>query len=150
MKKLSLLMLSLFVALVLNACADNVTTSGTTATTATTQAAIWPNLKQFRIDMANEMLAAQSPDVDTKAGATDSSLGWIKAVENALTQAESTTTPGTYIDGTYSGEGDKRQYGYENATVTIVSGEITEIILRRLNNDGTEVDYNQWTGQPAQ
>jgi uncharacterized protein with FMN-binding domain len=53
----------------------------------------------------------------------------------------------TYKDGTYTGEGDKRQYGYENATVVITNGKIETITLRRLENDGKEVNYDDWTGK---
>lgn len=63
-----------------------------------------------------------------------------------------TTTPGpvvttTYRDGTYTGTGDRWEKGYENATITIKDGKITNITLRRLQPDGKEVDYNQWTGK---
>lgn len=52
-----------------------------------------------------------------------------------------------YEDGTYTGKGETWEYGSEDATVTIVSGNIDEIILRRLDNGGKEVDYDNWTGE---
>jgi major membrane immunogen (membrane-anchored lipoprotein) len=53
----------------------------------------------------------------------------------------------TYKDGTYTGEGEKREFGYEFAEVTVKDGEITDIVLKRMNPDGTEVDYDEWTGE---
>lgn len=48
-----------------------------------------PNLKQYRIDLANRMLEADDPtDVDAVAGATISSEGWIQAVERAIEKAK--------------------------------------------------------------
>ncbi|NLK98727.1 FMN-binding protein [Defluviitalea saccharophila] len=47
----------------------------------------YPNLKQYRIDMANKMIEAQSYDVDTIAGATQSCESWKLAVKRALEQA---------------------------------------------------------------
>ncbi len=52
-----------------------------------------------------------------------------------------------YKDGTYTGEGEKREFGYELAEVTVKDGEITDIVLKRMNPDGTEVDYDEWTGE---
>jgi len=52
-----------------------------------------------------------------------------------------------YEDGTYTAKGDPWEYGSEDATITIVSGKIDNIILRRLDNGGKEVDYDNWTGQ---
>lgn len=62
------------------------------------------------------------------------------------------TTPGTtgvvsYKDGTYDGAGDPWQYGKENATVIINNGKISTITLRRLDTNGVEVNYNDWTGK---
>lgn len=52
-----------------------------------------------------------------------------------------------YKDGTYTAEGDPWQYGKEDATVIIKGGKITDITLRRLDTNGKEVNYNDWTGQ---
>lgn len=66
------------------------------------------------------------------------------------------TTPGTgtdttqpaaqWRDGTYEGKGDKWQYGDESATVIVSGGKITQITLKRLTTEGTEVNYDEWTG----
>lgn len=53
----------------------------------------------------------------------------------------------TYKDGTYTGESTKREFGYEAAEVTIEDGKITDIELKRLTPDDTEVDYDEWTGE---
>lgn len=53
----------------------------------------------------------------------------------------------TYKDGTYIGESEKREFGYEEAEVTIEGGKITNIVLKRMTPDGEEVDYDEWTGE---
>lgn len=49
---------------------------------------IKPNLKKFRIDMANRMLAKQTSNVDTIASATVSTTGWKVATQRALDKAK--------------------------------------------------------------
>lgn len=53
----------------------------------------------------------------------------------------------TYKDGTYYGEGEHREHGYEAAEVTIKDGKITNIVLKRMTADGEEVNYDEWTGE---
>lgn len=53
----------------------------------------------------------------------------------------------SYKDGTYTEEGDKWKYGNENATIIINNGKIASIILRKLDNIGKEVNYDQWVGK---
>lgn len=53
----------------------------------------------------------------------------------------------TYKDGTYYGEGEHREHGYEAAEVTIEGGKITNIVLKRMTADGEEVNYDEWTGE---
>jgi uncharacterized protein with FMN-binding domain len=48
----------------------------------------FPNLQQFRLDLAKAMLTKQSAVVDTISGATDSSNGWIIAAKAALAKAK--------------------------------------------------------------
>ncbi|MDF2698648.1 MAG: hypothetical protein K0Q49_204 [Haloplasmataceae bacterium] len=141
MKKFGILVLLLLLNFSLAACKKE------EVTTTTQPAAVRPNLAQYRFDLADDMLEAQSASVDTIASATDSSNGWIQAVERALEKAESTTVPNTFVNGTYTAESDKRQLGFEDATVVISDGEISSITLRRLNSDGSEVDYTQWAGK---
>jgi uncharacterized protein with FMN-binding domain len=48
-----------------------------------------PNLKQFRLDLAEDMMASDDPtDVDAITGATVSSEGWMQAVERAIEKAK--------------------------------------------------------------
>jgi uncharacterized protein with FMN-binding domain len=54
---------------------------------------------------------------------------------------------GKYKDGTYTEEGDKWQYGNENATVIIRDGKIAGITLRKIDKIGKEVNYDQWIGK---
>lgn len=61
------------------------------------------------------------------------------------------TTPGQtpaegYRDGSYTGEGDPWEHGNENATVEIADGKIESIVLRRLDTEGQEVDYELFSG----
>ncbi|HHV39369.1 MAG TPA: FMN-binding protein [Tepidimicrobium sp.] len=53
----------------------------------------------------------------------------------------------TYNDGTYTGESEKREFGYEFAEVTIEDGQIADIVLKRMTPEGEEVDYDEWDGQ---
>ncbi|MCF6464388.1 FMN-binding protein [Clostridium sp. Cult2] len=53
----------------------------------------------------------------------------------------------TYKDGTYVGQSEKREFGYEEAEVTIEGGKITNIVLKRMTPEGEEVDYDEWTGE---
>ncbi|HEY8888693.1 MAG TPA: FMN-binding protein [Clostridium sp.] len=48
----------------------------------------YPNLKKYRIDLAKEMLAKKSPNVEVITGATQSSNGWKAAVSAALAKAQ--------------------------------------------------------------
>ncbi|MDK2805475.1 FMN-binding protein [Thermoanaerobacterium thermosaccharolyticum] len=49
---------------------------------------VYPNLKKFRVDMANEMIKKQTYNVDTIAGATETTTNWKIAVKNALEKAK--------------------------------------------------------------
>lgn len=53
----------------------------------------------------------------------------------------------TYKDGTYYGESEHREHGYEAAEVTIEDGKIANIVLKRMTADGEEVNYDEWTGE---
>lgn len=53
----------------------------------------------------------------------------------------------SYNDGKYTAQGDKWEYGYEEADVTIVNSKIKGINLKRLDSKGEEVDYEKWTGK---
>lgn len=53
----------------------------------------------------------------------------------------------TYKDGTYYGEGEHREHGYEAAEVTIEDGKIASIVLKRMTADGQEINYDEWTGE---
>lgn len=49
---------------------------------------VFPNLKKFRVDMAKRMIDKQTYNVDTIAGATESTKNWKIAVKNALEKAK--------------------------------------------------------------
>lgn len=48
----------------------------------------YPNIKKDRIDMAKSMIKKQTYNVDTIAGATESTTNWKTAVKNALDKAK--------------------------------------------------------------
>lgn len=48
---------------------------------------MYPNLSQYRMDMAKRIIEKQSPDVETISGATVSTKNWTIAVKRALDQA---------------------------------------------------------------
>ncbi len=51
-----------------------------------------------------------------------------------------------YKDGVYDISHNSTKSGYEEALVTVQSGIIKNIELRRLDAKGVEVNYDQWTG----
>lgn len=53
---------------------------------------------------------------------------------------------GDYSDGIYTEEGDRWEYGNENATIIISDKRISGITLRKLDPIGKEVNYEEWTG----
>lgn len=73
------------------------------------------------------------------------------------TPGTSTTTPadkpteeaGQYKDGVYPLDGEKGEYGYNAVEVTVEGGKISKVELKRMNPDGTEVNYDEWTGVEA-
>ncbi|MBU5592220.1 FMN-binding protein [Clostridium sp. MSJ-4] len=67
--------------------------------------------------------------------------------KNTTQSEQSKQAKAQYKDGTYKAEGDKWQFGQEDATVEIKDDKITSITLRRLDTNGKEVDYDQWQGQ---
>jgi len=75
----------------------------------------------------------------------------IAALMLSLTACGSSDAPEgeevTYKDGTYTGESEKREFGYEAAEVTIEDGKIADIVLKRMTPEGEEVDYDEWTGE---
>lgn len=53
---------------------------------------------------------------------------------------------GRYKPGTYVGEGTRRNYGYETAEVAVDQNKITNIVLHRVDTQGQEVNYDDYTG----
>ncbi|MEG6614754.1 FMN-binding protein [Pseudoclostridium thermosuccinogenes] len=49
---------------------------------------VYPNLKEYRVEMANRMIEKQTYDVDTISGATVSTKNWKVAVQRALEKAK--------------------------------------------------------------
>lgn len=62
----------------------------------------------------------------------------------ACSPQEASNSNGAYKDGTYKAEGDKWDFGYEDATVVIKNSKIEEITLQRIDTEGNEVDYKAY------
>lgn len=65
------------------------------------------------------------------------------------TSGGNTTTNGktiTYKDGVYDVKHKSTKPGFEEAVVTIKSGKIQNIELKRLDDSQKEVNYNDWDG----
>ncbi|CAH2214469.1 FMN-binding protein [Tepidibacter aestuarii] len=64
--------------------------------------------------------------------------------------AKESNIENTYKNGVYEANGDKWEYGSEQAIVTIEDDKIKNIDLKRLDASGEEVDYDMWTGQEVE
>lgn len=62
------------------------------------------------------------------------------------TTGTNTSNAGQYKDGVYKLDGEKGQYGYNAVEITVEGGKISKVDLKRMNPDGTEVNYDEWTG----
>lgn len=68
-----------------------------------------------------------------------------KSSSNTTTETKSPEA-GQFKDGVYKEDGEKGQYGYNAVEVTVEGGKISKVDLKRMNSDGTEVNYDEWTG----
>lgn len=89
-------------------------------------------------------LSACSGKKEAAAPAQDSTQATTQAPTQAATTAAETPK---FKDGVYKADGEKRQFGYETVEVTVEGGKITKVDLKRMNPDGTEVNYDEWTGK---
>lgn len=84
-----------------------------------------------------------------------SACGSKKAEEPNNTKPETSTNEpttseaGQYKDGVYALDGEKGEYGYNAVEVTVEGGKVSKVNLKRMNPDGTEVNYDEWTGVEA-
>lgn len=53
---------------------------------------------------------------------------------------------GALKDGSYNAASEMTDYGYEEVEVTVKDGKISDVVLKRMNPDETEVDYDEWDG----
>lgn len=93
----------------------------------------------------DEIIDAQSTEVDTVSGATFSSKGILAAVEDALKDAKQDTViedtiseEGGYADGTYTGSGDGFG-GKIEVQVTVTDGKIASVDIT--SADGEDAAY---------
>ena len=52
-----------------------------------------------------------------------------------------------YKDGIYIGEGNMYSDGYDDVTVNVERGKIVDIVIRHLDTNGKEINYEEWTGE---
>ncbi len=126
MKRFSVILLILALMLSFAACAK----PGTPGNTTTTPSVTVPSTTLPSPGLASPSMA--TPSMATASPST------------ALT---SPSASATYKDGTYTAKADAWDYGQEDATVTVKNGKISDVKLRRLNKDGTEVDYKLFDGK---
>lgn len=70
-----------------------------------------------------------------------------KSSSNTTTTTDTKSSDaGQLKDGVYKEDGEKGEYGYNAVEVTVEGGKITKVNLKRMNSDGTEVNYDEWTG----
>lgn len=62
----------------------------------------------------------------------------------ACTSKEAIKVEGAYNDGTYKSQGEKWDFGHEEAVVVIQDGKIQDVSLRRIDTEGNEVDYDAY------
>lgn len=120
MKKLTSILLSLFIILSLSACGNQSNPPAENKTN--------PDASSNK-DNTNNNTANNQNNTNNNAG------------------TGTTGTAANYKDGTYDAMGDKWEHGQESAVVTIEKGKITKVDLKRLDTAGKEVNYDEWTGE---
>lgn len=71
------------------------------------------------------------------------------STKNSGAKQKTTSNTGktvVYKDGIYDVKHKSTKPGYEEAVVTIASGKIQKIDLKRLDDNQKEVNYNDWDG----
>ena len=95
-----------------------------------------------------------SPTLKTPTTTSPTSPAQTSPSPGKASQSTATATPsksaqaGSYKDGTFSAKGDPWENGQEEAMVTVKSGKISDVSLKRLTKDGkAEVDYSLFDGK---
>ncbi len=88
----------------------------------------------------------------TKSGQPGNSTAQGNTSGHSSTTSQSTSSSsmaatGTYKDGTYDAKADPWDYGQEEAIVTVKDGKIADVTLKRLDNNGAEIDYTMFDGK---
>lgn len=104
-------------------------------------------LSLFIISSLTACANQSTPPAETKTNPDASSnKDTTSNTTNNNTNTSNNTSNVNYKDGTYEAEADKWEYGQESAVVTIEGGKITKVELKRLDTNGKEVNYDEWTG----
>lgn len=93
-------------------------------------------------EVPEQIIEENSPKVDTVSRATQSSLGIMEAVQNAIVGLEQ--EPGELQDGTYQGEGSGHSPGVI-VEVAVSDGEITDMELIE-HDDSSDIMESAWEG----
>jgi len=91
--------------------------------------------------------STKDKNTTSDTGDTDSRKMDTNKSTNDTTNNDVIPSSTKYQDGTYTEKGDAWEHGNEEAMVVISDGKIKEVTLRRLDKEGKEVDYEQWTGK---
>lgn len=78
-------------------------------------------------ELSDQIMKAQSADIDGVSGATVTSEAVKEAVENALKKASGEAEESVLNDGTYTATRDGFQEGYETVEVTVKGNKIAEV-----------------------
>lgn len=78
-------------------------------------------------ELSDQIMKAQSADIDGVSGATVTSEAVKEAVENALKKASGEPEESVLNDGTYTATRDGFQEGYETVEVTVKGNKIAEV-----------------------
>ena len=77
--------------------------------------------------LSDQIIKAQSSDIDGVVGATVTTAAVKEALDKALASARGEVTETVLTDGTYSATKDGFQEGYETVEVTVKDGKIADV-----------------------
>ncbi|MFF1441649.1 FMN-binding protein [Streptomyces sp. NPDC058295] len=91
-----------------------------------------------------DVVAKQSPDIDTVSGATYTSEGYKKSLQSAIDKANASAGSGAsqgsgsaQASGTFTGEAAQTQYGAVQVRITVADGKITKAEAVQAPKGGT-------------
>lgn len=106
-----------------------------------------PSVEAYQ-EMPERFENADSADVETYTGATDSSEKYKQAVSRALDYARG-GVEGKFYEGTFQGESKRTDYGYAVALVTIKDEKMNNVELKEINTEGEFKDFSNYDYEPT-